>query len=351
MRRVYGALGVIGVAAVCAALSACVGKTPDEGRQDVPVGVVIVHSGRVESNRSYVGTVEEASTTPVGFGMGGRVASIRVRSGQRVKAGDLLATLDSRDAANACDVAAAALEQARDGFDRARMVYEKGSLPEIKWVEVQTRLNQARSAYDMAKRRLDDCSLFAPVGGTVDRVLAESGTYVAPGMPVLNIVDLSTLYVRMSIPEVDVNRIATGTALLVDIGALSDSAGMALPGVVTERDVTADVVAHSYSFRVRLQRMPKGLLPGMVCSCRLPATGVGEGYELPARAVQLANDGSRYVWVVRGGKAARQPVGVVDLTRSGVLIGHGLHENDTVIVDGMLKVSEGMNVVPQTTSR
>lgn len=334
------------LAAVCAMLVACAGKTQEAGREAVTVGTVVVHNGTVQSHRSYVGTVEEASTTPVSFGVGGRITAIHVRDGQHVKAGDLLATIDSRDASNACAAAEAALEQARDGYARAKQVYDKGSLPEIKWVEVQTRYNQARNAYDIAKRRLDDCSLYAPVGGTVERVLVESGTHAAPGVPVLNIVNTSSLFVRMSIPEVDVNQIGMGSKVVVDISALPDSTGMALPGVVAERDVTADVVAHSYSFRVRLQRTSKGLLPGMVCSCRLPATVAGEGFELPERAVQLANDDSRYVWIVREGKARRQSISVADLTRTGVLISNGLQEGDTVIVDGMLKVSEGMTVNP-----
>ena len=334
------------LAAVCAMLAACAGKTQEAGREAVTVGTVVVHNGTVQSHRSYVGTVEEASTTPVSFGVGGRITAIHVRDGQHVKAGDLLATIDSRDATNACAAAEAALEQARDGYARAKQVYDKGSLPEIKWVEVQTRYNQARNAYDIAKRRLDDCSLYAPVGGTVERVLVESGTHAAPGVPVLNIVNTSSLFVRMSIPEVDVNQIGMGSKVVVDISALPDSTGMALPGVVAERDVTADVVAHSYSFRVRLQRTPKGLLPGMVCSCRLPATVAGEGFELPERAVQLANDDSRYVWIVKEGKARRQSISVADLTRTGVLISNGLQDGDTVIVDGMLKVSEGMTVNP-----
>ena len=62
--------------------------------------------------------------------------------------------------------------------------------------------------------------------------------------------------------------------------------------------------------------------------------------------MQLANDDSRYVWIVREGKARRQSISVADLTRTGVLISNGLQEGDTVIVDGMLKVSEGMTVNP-----
>ena len=108
------------LAAVCAMLVACAGKTQEAGREAVTVGTVVVHNGTVQSHRSYVGTVEEASTTPVSFGVGGRITAIHVRDGQHVKAGDLLATIDSRDATNACAAAEAALEQARDGYARAK---------------------------------------------------------------------------------------------------------------------------------------------------------------------------------------------------------------------------------------
>ena len=64
----------------------------------------------------------------------------------------------------------------------------------------------------------------------------------------------------------------------------------------------------------------------------------GEGFELPERAVQLANDDSRYVWIVKEGKARRQSISVADLTRTGVLISNGLQDGDTVIVDGMESV-------------
>ena len=134
MGRYVGRVGDALLILAVLLLAGCHAGPQETKRNPVPVGVKVVHSGIVHSHRSYLGIVEEASSTPVGFGIGGRVTAIHVKSGQIVKAGDLLATIDSRDAANACDVAAATFEQARDGYNRARQVYEKGSLPEIRWV-------------------------------------------------------------------------------------------------------------------------------------------------------------------------------------------------------------------------
>ncbi len=326
--------------------SGCIVKPRDEERKPVRVGVMQAAQGTASSQRTYVGTVEEASTTAVAFSLGGRVTAVHVRNGQHVVAGQRLVDIDNSDALNACEAARATLEEAKDGYRRAKVVYEKGTLPEIKWVEVQTRLNQAQSVYDIACRRLDDCSLQAPVSGIVQQVAIEPGTYVAPGVPILSIVDLSNLYVRISVPEIDVNRVAIGSMVSVDIGALPDSLGFGLTGIVTERNVTPDPIAHSYSLRVRLQRPPHGLLPGMVGTCHLSSANQSRGMELPARAIQLTTDGSRFVWIVKQGRAVQAPVTIGDLTTSGVLVTSGISPDDTVIVDGTLKVSKDTEVEP-----
>ena len=75
-------------------LTGCSQNKPTDRQEPVKVGVVTVRNGSVESHRTYVGTVEEASSTPVSFGKGGRVKAVYVRDGQHVKAGDLLATVE-----------------------------------------------------------------------------------------------------------------------------------------------------------------------------------------------------------------------------------------------------------------
>lgn len=332
------------VAAAALLAAACADHKTAAERRPVPVTVVTAEDGSAGGSRSYVGSVEGAAAVPVSFGNGGVVTMIAAREGQRVKAGDLIGSVDSRNAAEACNAAKATLEQARDAYGRARMVHEKGSLPDIKWVEVETRLNQAQSTYNIARQSLEDCRLYAPVGGTVCRVRAEVGSRMAPGVPVMEIVDLSRLYVRMSVPEVDMALIRQGTPVTVDINALAEQGGRGLKGTVESIDVSPDEVSHCYSCRVELRRTPAGALPGMVCGCRIWGGDRSSGIELPGRAVQLANDGSRYVWVAADSTARRRAVVIGDLTATGVLVTDGIAAGEKVIVDGVLKLSEGTRV-------
>ncbi len=108
----------------------------------------------------YVGSVEEEASASLSFPVAGTVARTLADEGQRVRKGQLLAELDSTSARQTFDAARASLEQAEDACGRLRQLYEAQSLPEIKWVEAQTRLRQAESLFEIAKKNhveMHDC--------------------------------------------------------------------------------------------------------------------------------------------------------------------------------------------------
>lgn len=327
---------------LAALLSASCGS--ENGKQKprvVRVGVHIVGGAQGGALHEYVGSVEEASSVDLCFEQGGKVTRVYVRDGQRVAAGQLLAETDSRSASNTYQAALASLEQARDAYNRAKMVYDQGSLPEVRWVEVQTKLNQAQSLCDIAKKNLEDCQLRAPCSGTVCDRNIEAGSSATPMVPVMRILNLTGLYVKLSIPETDINNVHPGDTATVSVGALD---GRKIKAVVSERNINADPLSHSYIVRLKLKGDTKDLLPGMVCRVDMGRPAGVTGLEIPNRAVQLTNDGQRFVWLVQDGKAVMRHVSIGDLTTSGVIITDGLSQGDSVITDGTLKVSNGTAV-------
>lgn len=114
------------------------------------------------SSSRYSGTVEEENGTILSFAAAGTVEGVFFKEGQRVSKGQLLATLNSTQARNLYDAAKASLAQATDACRRMKELHDKGSLPDIKWVDAQTALDQARSAERVAAKSLADCRLYAP---------------------------------------------------------------------------------------------------------------------------------------------------------------------------------------------
>ena len=339
---------IYGVSVVVLAASLCVGcgKRADRAAVAEPVGVKVMTVGEgIQPNlgASYSGTVEEENGVALSFSVGGTIRQLCVKVGDRVRRGQLIASVDPTSAKNAYDMAHSTRLQADDAFRRMRQLHDKGSLPEIKWVEAQSQLQQAVSAEAIARKSLADCQLYAPMGGVIAEKSMEIGQNVAPGMPIARLVITQTLNVRISVPESEVAAIHVRQRARIRVEALSDSW---IDGYVVEKGVVADPVTRSYSVKIRLTGSTAGLLPGMVSSVILGPvpTSASESVVIPSRLVQLADDNSCFVWVAEGGKAVRRTVVCGSYQSSGVTIENGLRRGDRIIVEGQQKVCSGTPV-------
>lgn len=328
-------------AAALLLLVACSQRSSQSASPSVKVNVMEVAASNGNGGHEYSGTVEEAFSATLSFGSGGQVTKVLVKEGQHVREGQLLAQVDNTRALAAYRAAKATFEQAQDGYNRALQLHEQGSLPEVKWVEVQTQLDQARATCELAEKSLQDCDLRAPCAGVVSNRRIDRGTSVSPLSPVMDLVGLDGLRIRASVPEGDVASVAAGQRVAVLFG------GQSLEASVEEVNPVADPVSHSYALRIRLKQSPQELRPGMVCRVSLldnaqPHDSLPARIEIPSRAVQLDNEGRRYVWVVApDSTAATRPIAIGHLTRTGVVVTEGLQPGDRVVVDGMLKISTG----------
>ena len=160
------------------------------------------------------------------------------------------------------------------------MLYEAQSLPEIKWVEAQTRLRQAESLFEIAKKNLSDCALYAPFDGVVGERRASAGETVLPGVPVMNLLQIGTVKVRFSVPEQEIAAIGADSRMRITVPALGDRTFQA--GKI-EKGAVANPAAHTYDVRAALANAGGELLPGMVCRVEVSPAGAAEQIALPRR--------------------------------------------------------------------
>ena len=336
--------------AVCTTLlTGCNTKTEQSVTTDtVNVKLLTVgaaDSGTEASGSSFSGTVEEENGTALSFSTGGTLTQLRVKVGDHVTKGQLIATVDPTSMRNAYDMALSTRKQAEDAYARMKQLHDKGSLPEMKWVEVQSQLQQAVSSENIAKKSLADCQLYAPVSGVVSEKNAEVGQNVAPGIAVVKIVTTQVLNVRIAVPETEVSAVGLHQLATITVPALN---GRQFHGQVIEKGVIADPISRSYSVKIRVADAASTLLPGMVTKVSLfgkssstaTASSAAE-IVIPANLVQLADDNSNFVWVAEGGKAARRTVVCGGYRSNGVVITSGLKSGDRVIVEGQQKVARG----------
>ncbi|MBR3066519.1 MAG: efflux RND transporter periplasmic adaptor subunit [Prevotella sp.] len=363
--------------------SACSKKKESEPKAPTLVKTELVTAGGSMGEQSYVGIVEENEATAVSFTGMGVVKRVLVREGQAVGRGQLLAVMDDSQARNVLAGAEAQMAQAEDALKRYGMLHDAGSLPEAQWVEIQSKVAQARSQLAVAKKNLADCQLKAPVSGIIGRQQVKAGETAMPSQAVVTIMDVTRVKVRVSVPEAEMNAITPHTPSMVIV----EAAGKKLNGGRIEKGVVADPMTHTYDIRISVPNSDRKLLPGMVAEVRmrtqktttpkptpalprggsldtpsdsgttsitpdtkanqspLPSVGEGGGFYLPITSVQRRPDGSLFVWTVDNQKKAHRTAVTVGASQGNrISILSGVTAGQRVVTEGYQKLSEGTEV-------
>ncbi len=329
------------LAALTAAAAGCGSRTQTPRERTIRVRTVTVAEETTALSREYVGVIEEESASALSFSVPGTVRLVAVSEGTRVRRGALLAELETANLQSAHDAAQATLRQAEDAMQRLQQLYDRGSLPEIQYVEAQTKLAQARSIAEVAAKNLADSRLTAPFDGVIGRRSADPGENVMAGQPVLTLYDTHTVKASISVPEGEIASIRTGDRASVKVAALG---GRTFTGTVAEKGIAGNALSHTYEAKIRLENRDGALMPGMVCTAATQGADAVSAIVLPARAVQIDHTGGRFVWTVSGGRALRTEVALGPLTERGVAVLSGLRSGDRVITEGTHKVGNGTKV-------
>ncbi len=321
-------------------LCACSDKSGQKESPTVKVCTETVRYGNDYRLKPYVGQAEANTSTSVSFPTAGTLGRVYVEEGQAVKAGQLLAEINPTLLQKALQSAEALLSQARDAYDRMKYLHETNSLPEIQWVETQSKLSQAQSAYDIARKNLEDCRLLAPISGVVGRKFVQTGETVMPAQPVMTVLDINKVKVNVSIPEKEIGGIHADTECGVYVAALD---GASFKGGRIVKSVQSDPMTHTYPISIHVDNPGGRLLPGMVCDVTFGQTGT-PALSVPITAVMAGTGDSRYVWVVENGTAKRKDIRTGMAYGGRIVVTEGLQAGDSVIVKGMQKLSNGSKV-------
>lgn len=334
---------MIGLMTVLMVVS-CGEKKGSEVKAPTRVKTQVVSSASVDNRMTYVGIVEEREGTAVSFTSMGVVKRMLVNEGQYVSRGQLIAEMDDTQARNLLSGAEAQMTQANDALERYKMLHDNGSLPEVQWVEIQSKVAQAKSQLEVAKKNLADCRLTAPVSGMIGQRAVKAGETALPSQAVVTILDISSVKVKVSIPESEVSGIHASTPTTVSV----EAAGIQVNGGRIEKGVVADALTHTYDVRIQVANSDRKLLPGMVASVSFMSEKSQGSSEksLPVTAVQKAADGSLFVWTIANDSTAhRAKVSIGETNGNNISVIEGLEVGQRVVTEGYQKLSEGTKVV------
>ncbi len=335
-----GIIAMLTILMVCS----CGEKKKDATKNPIRVKTQVVSPAFVNNAQTYVGIVEESEGTAVSFTGMGVVKRVLVREGQQVSRGQLLAEMDDTQARNLLNGAEAQMTQANDAYNRYKMLHDNGSLPDVKWVEVESKVAQAKSQLEVAKKNLADCRLTAPVSGVIGNKVIGAGETVLPSQAVVTILNINNVKVKVAIPETEISMITTSTPSSINVEAVQEK----VKGGAIEKGVQADALTHTYDVRISVSNTSHKLLPGMVANVIFMTEGSQAiaSKSIPITAVQKTSEGGLFVWTIdNDSKAHRAKVSVGNTTGNYIAISEGINVGDRIVTEGYQKLSEGSKVI------
>ncbi|MDP4208556.1 MAG: efflux RND transporter periplasmic adaptor subunit [Bacteroidota bacterium] len=328
---------------VLAILASCGHSTTNEKvtseSNGIKVKIATVGATKVKADLHYSGTVEPSQTIPLTFQTSGTVTKILVEEGDVVRKGQLLAIADKADNESMYNAAVAKYHQAKDAYDRLKSVHDKGSLTDIKWVEMETNLKQAESQMELTKSNLDKCYLKAPDNGMIGRRNIEPGQSAMSASAPIELVKINTVQVKIAVPENEISKIRKGMKAKFTISALNDKA---FEGNVTNVGIVADRISRTYDVKIAVPNPNLEMKPGMVCDVAMQPSESMDQAIIPYSAVTKDDGGKPFVFVVNSSKKSVKKTEIRTGTydADGIIVYSGITPGDVIVTEGKEKLSD-----------
>jgi RND family efflux transporter MFP subunit len=354
-------------------LTGCSGKGQEAGtRQAEPDAVVTgitietVKSVNLPETQEVVGMVRARTSAVVSTRIPGTISVLRVREGDRVRKGQLLAQLDAQENQATAAAASAGIDEARRGldealsrkrlaettFERYQRLFSEQAVSrqefDVKQTErdlavegvarAEARLRQSQAGARAAGTMADYTRIVAPISGIITTKQADLGATVFPAQPLMTIEDEGSYQLELAIPENMGATVKPGTPVQVTLDALGSSFAAKIAEIVP----SADPASRTFTGKIALAR--KGLKSGMFGRGAISLGSSVRGLLLTRKAV-VERGALTSVWVLDKENRAR-----MRLVKVGKTVGDkaeilsGLSDGEQVVAGGAEKISEGSRV-------
>lgn len=328
-----------------------------------PVKLYSIDATDIVSIRHFPAELKASDEADLAFRVGGQVTQLEVNEGQRVKRGQLLASLDPTDYQLQVELSQANYKLAKAQFDRIKTMLAKNATTQAQFDEAKATLDQTENALETAKNQLGYSELRAPYDGVIASLSIDNYEYVGATQTILHIQNIEQMDVEFQIPErlvANIQKVALQYHPKVTIDAVPSQV---FEAVYKEHRTSPDVTTKSYDATISLLNTKDvgiNLLPGMTATVDLDISqisGKPTHITVPIEAVmrRQASEGESQsiVWVFNPeqGTVTPREVTLGDMTNNSIEITSGLNPGEQVVAAGVHDLTPDLKVRPWTRER
>jgi membrane fusion protein (multidrug efflux system) len=313
------------------------------------VTTIVAAEERWPETLSAIGTMAAVQGVTVSADLAGTVEKIYFDSGQAVRAGDVLAVLDTRQEQAQMAAFEAQRELAQRTFDRMQGLLNERVISRAEFDQATAEHRQTDARVGEVRAVIQRKTIRAPFSGILGIRQVNLGQYLAGGDPLVTLQSLNPIYVNFGVPQQSAGQVPAGRRVRITSETIG---GVEWSGRVTALDSMVDEATRNIQVQATLANADAKLRPGMFVQVEV-MLGAGDSVVvLPASAINYAPYGDS-VFIVTDIKAedgstyrgVRQQLVKVGRSRGDqVAVLGGVKAGDEVVSSGLFKLRNGAAV-------
>lgn len=270
----------------------------------------------------------------------GRVRKLNVENGDYVTQGKVIAVIDNEQTQIDLNLAEITLEKAKSDLEKYENMLKGNAVSKQQVEEARIGVRRAESNVKSLKRQRDLASIVAPISGVISNLSVEKGSFLSPGAPIADIVDIKSLKMSVKLLDNQVIRVNNGQTVRISPDLYK---GVTITGTVASVSPQADG-SKKYATEIRFTNPSKTpLKSGMTGDVKFTFGGTKTALTIPIKCL-VGSTKNPKVYIVEGGKAKLVSIQAGSIENDKLEIISGLSERMQVVSTGQLNLSKGSKV-------
>lgn len=270
----------------------------------------------------------------------GRVNSLNIENGDIISQGKVIATIDNEQIRIDLQLAKSTLEKAKSDLAKYENMVSSGAVNKQQLEEARMTVRSAESRVQTLQRDLKLTTIVSPISGVVSNVAIEKGSYLSPGTPIADIVDIKSLKMSVKLLDVQVIRVHTGQSVSIVPDLYNNTK---IPGKVSAVSPQADG-SKKFDTEIRFTNPSKTpLKSGMTGKVKFEFGGKKEALTIPLKCL-VGSVKKPQVYVIQDEKAKLVNIQIGSIDDDKLEIVSGLTKDMKVVQTGQLNLTNGSKV-------
>lgn len=278
-------------------------EDPDFEKISVNKTLVTVVSAEKKSFEHKIevrGNVESRENVNISAEMMGQLVELKVREGQTVRAGQLIAAIDSENLIKTIDEVETQLEFATTVFEKRKNLWEKNIGTEIEYLQSKNNKEALENQLETLTTQLDKSTIEAPFSGIIESVPVKNGQIIQPGQPVAFLVSNNNMYITAEVSERYIGNFRVGDEVEVSLPAVKET-------FMSKINSVGNVInpsSRTFSVEVELPDGKDYLKTNLIAVLKLTDYHAKQAVVIPSRIIQEDLEGN-FVYLADKEKARK----------------------------------------------